>query len=126
MKDQYFPALHLGDYPDPHTALASAGIFGLVADFCASGLDDHPDGVATYEASMTGSSPEPGVKTAMVLMRLDGSQTRIGFGFMDLPAETEDLAITRALETLVRAGHRDGDRQRFFAYRAVPPCSVLQ
>ena len=127
MEGMFYPALHLGDFEDAHSALHSVGVSGALADMCVAGLADNPGYPAAYRADMI-DADEATTKTVIVLAPAGQSSIRLCFGFIDLLATSETEALR-----LIRDAHKNGSlhstaepEPHFYAFQWVAPRRVLQ
>lgn len=123
---QFFPALRVGEFTDPRTALQSVGIAGHQADLCVAGLDDFPVGPVAYEAQIAGS--ESAARTVLVLARTENGTIEICYGYIDLIAATELDAMMLAAEGLVEHLPPDSVNEpvELRAFEVVPSRRLLQ
>ena len=127
MKGMFYPALHLGDFEDAHSALNSVGVSGALADMCVAGLADNPGYPAAYRADMI-DTDESATKTVIVLAPVGQSSIRLCFGFIDLLATSEAEALRLVRDTLKDdSRHSTVEPERpFYAFQWVAPRRVLQ
>jgi hypothetical protein len=126
MKEQFFPALRLGEFPDAHSALSSVGISGHLADLMVAGMDEGASDHVAYEASIAGV--EASARTVLVLASSDSGTIDLCYGYLDLAADSEEgaalLAAAAVADDVV-----SGDIQvipEFAIFPATSPRRVLQ
>lgn len=126
MEGMFFPALHLGDFHDGLAALSSIGVYGLLADFCVSGLSDSPGSHVAYEADMIGTVRSD-VKTVLIMAPIEGGQVRLCLGFPGALAATKEGALLMAVNAY--GGPSTGKPEKapsFYAFQWAAPRGGLQ
>jgi hypothetical protein len=94
MRQRFFPSLHLGDFVDAHDALASVGIHGHLADLLVADVIDEGGSPVAYEATMFDDAQD--VRTVLVLAPTESGTLSVGYGYLDLAADTEEEAALMA------------------------------
>ncbi len=90
MRQRFFPSLHLGDFVDAYDALASVGIHGNLADLLVADVIDEGGSPVAYEATMFEDAQD--VRTVLVLVPTESGTISVGYGYLDLAADTEEEA----------------------------------
>jgi hypothetical protein len=128
MHEKYYPALHMGDFDDPHVALNSVGVTGHMAELLIAGMNDAPGELAAYLANLEGEEENAASQPMLVMLPLERNRVGLYLGFFGLLANSHDAALALAVEGVTDAaltGEIKGPLT-FEAFQWKQPRRVLQ
>lgn len=103
MHDKYYPALHMGDFDDPHIALRSVGVTGHAADLCIAGMHGSAGEPAAYLANIEGEDENAASQPMLVMLPLECNRVGLYLGFFGLLADSREAALMLAIDGVVDA-----------------------
>ncbi|WP_322008276.1 hypothetical protein [Paraburkholderia tropica] len=108
MNEKFYPAVHMGNFDTPHSALHSVGVTGQIAELFITDMDYAIGEPVAYQVSIKGEEESAAIQPMLVLLPLEHNRVGLYLGFFGLLADSRDAAIMLAAHGIVEVALSGG------------------
>ncbi|QNB10898.1 hypothetical protein G5S35_04465 [Paraburkholderia tropica] len=101
MSGKFYPAVHMGNFDNPHSALHSVGVTGQGADLFIAGMDYALGEPVTQLVNIKGEEEDAAIHPMLVLLPLEHNRVGLYLGFFGLLADSREAALMLAARGLI-------------------------